>query len=194
MRRDELKQAAIRVFAQRGYHNTKVADIVASAGVAQGTFYLYFQSKQALFGEILDDYLALVTRALARWNIANITTLDQLRDDLRQIGLQLSEVMFTRRDLTRIFFQEALAVDPAFNQQIAGFYEQLIAVITAVNEHCYALGLYRKVDFTVLAHCVLGMIERVVYHYVVQRQLGPEASREIVAEVIDLVLFGAAAK
>ena len=53
-RRAELVSAASRVFAENGVANTAVSDIVKAAGVAQGTFYLYFESKSAVFDSILD--------------------------------------------------------------------------------------------------------------------------------------------
>jgi len=55
VRRAELVSAAAAVFAQRGAANTAVSDIVKAAGVAQGTFYLYFDSKD-------DAILAVVER------------------------------------------------------------------------------------------------------------------------------------
>jgi AcrR family transcriptional regulator len=48
-------QIALRRFAKDGYHATKISDIVAEAGVAQGTFYWYFKSKEAIALEIVED-------------------------------------------------------------------------------------------------------------------------------------------
>ena len=63
-RRAELTSAAARVFAERGVANTAVSDIVKAAGVAQGTFYLYFDSKDdvvlAVVEQIGDDMLAAI--------------------------------------------------------------------------------------------------------------------------------------
>jgi AcrR family transcriptional regulator len=191
MRKVELKEAAIQVFARQGYHATKVSQIVAQAGVAQGTFYLYFPSKQALFGEILEDYLSLVTVALSNWNLAHVDSLDRLRQDLQRLGLEVARVMVDNRELTRIFFKEALAVDPEFDAQINVFYEKVVSVVSRVNEICHRHGLYREMDFTIMAHCVLGMIERVVYQYVVVGAARRDEAERIVMEVIDLVLFGA---
>lgn len=50
--RDQLVEAAAAVFAQRQYLDTSVADIVKRAGVAHGTFYRYFESKEAIFREV----------------------------------------------------------------------------------------------------------------------------------------------
>ena len=53
-RRSEILRAARKVFEERGFLDTRVADIVAAAGVAQGTFYSYFDSKDAIFREVAE--------------------------------------------------------------------------------------------------------------------------------------------
>lgn len=54
-RRNQILDVALQLFATRGYHKTKVSDIVQAAGVAQGTFYWYFKSKEAIALEIIDN-------------------------------------------------------------------------------------------------------------------------------------------
>jgi AcrR family transcriptional regulator len=48
-RRAQILESALTVFATKGYHETSVTDLVDAAGVARGTFYLYFDSKEAIF-------------------------------------------------------------------------------------------------------------------------------------------------
>src|SRR5215469_8400223 len=60
-RRDQIIAAALACFARTGYHTTTMADVAAQAGVSKGTSYLYFDSKEALFialGEQWDCGLA----------------------------------------------------------------------------------------------------------------------------------------
>lgn len=54
-RRRQLMDCALRRFAKHGYHATKISDIVADAGVAQGTFYWHFKSKEAVALEIVEE-------------------------------------------------------------------------------------------------------------------------------------------
>jgi len=62
-RRSEILSAALRTFGDKGFHQTTVADIIDAAGIARGTFYLYFEGKSAIFLELLDGLLALHTIA-----------------------------------------------------------------------------------------------------------------------------------
>jgi AcrR family transcriptional regulator len=83
-----LKAAAKRVFATRGYLNTKITDITAEAGRAAGSFYNHFPSKEALLEALLADMLAagdaatldpehspdFTDRASIRWHVATFWT------------------------------------------------------------------------------------------------------------------------
>ncbi len=53
--RARLLEAAERVFAELGYHDASIVKITEAAGVAQGTFYLYFAGKQQVFDELVRD-------------------------------------------------------------------------------------------------------------------------------------------
>lgn len=54
-RRQEILAAAQRCFARNGFHNTTIADIVRESGVSQGTFYLYFETKDDVIAALADD-------------------------------------------------------------------------------------------------------------------------------------------
>ena len=57
-RRRHLIAVARRVFAERGYHGTSVSDLIREAGVARGTFYHDFESKRAVFQQVLVELAA----------------------------------------------------------------------------------------------------------------------------------------
>ena len=53
-KREAILRAAIKTFAKKGYFNAKVADIAGEAGIADGTVYLYFKSKEEVLHSIFD--------------------------------------------------------------------------------------------------------------------------------------------
>jgi AcrR family transcriptional regulator len=65
-RRRQLLEAALAVFAERGYHATRVSDIAARAGVSQGTVYWYFNSKGDLYQAAFMHYLDVMTEPLSK--------------------------------------------------------------------------------------------------------------------------------
>lgn len=63
--RQRILEAAERVFAEHGFHAASIVKITEAAGLAQGTFYLYFASKQAVFEQVLMDLNHRVRQAMA---------------------------------------------------------------------------------------------------------------------------------
>jgi len=79
-RRAELASAAARAFAERGVANTAVSDIVKAAGVAQGTFYLYFDSKDDVLLAVVDVLVSQMVAAIdSAFDMPDATAVEKLR-------------------------------------------------------------------------------------------------------------------
>ncbi len=66
-KRRRILEAAVRVFARKGYHGARVAEIAKRAGVADGTIYLYFRNKEDILVSLFDEVMAEhIERARAR--------------------------------------------------------------------------------------------------------------------------------
>src|SRR5690349_3135148 len=98
-KREAILRAAIRVFAHNGYFNSKVADIAREAGVADGTVYLYFKSKEEILHSIFDRSVDEALSA-ARGQIKEIA---DPREKLRRIALLHLERLGADRDLAVVF-------------------------------------------------------------------------------------------
>lgn len=105
-RREDILDAALRVFVDRGVANATVADITAAAGIAKGTFYLYYDSKEALLGALkerfFDDLIAHAASFFARvgrddwWALADATAESMI------------DFMIERADQCQVFAQEGM--------------------------------------------------------------------------------------
>jgi len=110
-RRQEILDAAVEVFSERGVSKATVADIAEAAGVAKGTVYLYFSSKEELLGALrdrfVDELLGHVADLLGQagqgdfWELVD-TTIESMAD-----------FMFENKDLMLVFVEEGLSSDAA---------------------------------------------------------------------------------
>ncbi|QDI48476.1 TetR/AcrR family transcriptional regulator [Serratia marcescens] len=103
---EKLRRAAINVFASKGFHETKVSDIVAEAQVSQPAFYLYYASKEAAFDSLVDEFRTALREATRLCLISPGLTPDELYKDLCLSFTRFLTVLTQDQALTQIgFFQ-----------------------------------------------------------------------------------------
>ncbi len=160
-RRNELLKSACDVFAERGYYGASVADIIERAGIARGTFYLYFESKRQVFEELLDGLLAQLRDAIRRVDVT--ATPDTIQAELRGNALRVFDVLTREPGLTRLLLHEAVGRDPGFDRRLGEFYSLVQELLAESIQLGQELGLVRPLDVHVCARFVLGAIKEALY-------------------------------
>src|SRR5437870_3318125 len=184
-KREAILRAAIRVFARNGYFNSKVADIARAAGVADGTVYLYFKSKEEILHSIFDASMEKAI-AEARKLIRNVT---DPREKLRLVATMHLERLGADRDLA-IVFQVELRGSTKFMEEFsaAGFAEYLSLLRTTFEEGLRA-GVFRKdLNSKIVAKVLFGALDEMATNWIISRrryQLEP-----MVEPVMDVFLNG----
>src|SRR5688572_1143684 len=123
-RRQQILVAARDLFAKRGYHQTTIDEIVAQAGVARGTFYLYFEDKRAIFSDLIDRFASQLAVAIVRIVVDDPAAgvASQVRENIRRIvGTCLAD-----RAMTKILFTDSTGIDPAFDRKLANFNDSMV--------------------------------------------------------------------
>lgn len=172
MRRDELMRAGMMLFSANGYHNTKVSDIVREAGVAQGTFYLYFENKADLFSALLEEFIALITNAVSGVNV-DIDTITTPAQFAARIRVAVETVLAVYRDnaaLARIVIREGSGLDEKLTTRWQQTMDRLAQIGTVVLEEAIERELLPPQNTKIVPYCVLGMYERVAYRWLVEDQ------------------------
>jgi AcrR family transcriptional regulator len=165
--RDNLLAAAVEVFAAKGYTATRVSDIVKQAGVAQGTFYLYFKGKQAIFEELVDTcFSRLLASTLGSYNLAEISRPDEVIAQTRLLWRTVLEECRADRPLVSLALREASAGGPEVVAHLEANYQQVIDGLAAYIEIGIARGLFRPVDPQLAGWAIVGMLERSIYYAV----------------------------
>lgn len=188
-KREAILRAAIRIFAHNGYFNSKVADIASEAGVADGTVYLYFKSKEEILHSIFDRSVEAALED-GRKQLKQIT---DPREKLRRIALLHLEWLGADRDLA-VVFQVELRGSTKFMEEFsaAGFAEYL-GLIRATIEEGQRAGVFRPdLNAKVGAKIFYGALDEMATNWILSKRrykLAPMAD-----QVLDIFLNGVSTK
>src|SRR5947199_533593 len=98
-KREAILRAAVKIFAQNGYFNSKVSDIAGEAGIADGTVYLYFKSKDEILHSIFDQAMTVFIEEGKR----ELAAIDRPADRLKKIAELHLERLGADRALAIVF-------------------------------------------------------------------------------------------
>src|ERR687885_1627365 len=160
-RREQLLDAALAVFGAEGYSAAKVSDIVGRAGVAQGTFYLYFRSKQEVVLALFERFQAALIEARRAADPAAPATPEQFRAGVLEKTRAILRAAFAHRPLAALFMKEAMGADPELAGRLREFHRRMADLSEQGLRQAAAAGLIRPVDPRVAALAINGMWERV---------------------------------
>jgi len=151
-RKQQLLDCAARLFAERGYDDTRVIDIVREAGVAKGLFYWYFDNKEQLFAELADEIRLRLRRSQGE-------ALDPNADALTRIR-QGAEASLRFMAINAPFFAllEVESVDRQFVDVLRQGTEVHVADVANLIREGIDSGLIRDEDPVLLARGVVGVV------------------------------------
>lgn len=165
--RDRLLTAAVEVFAAQGYTATRVSDIVREAGVAQGTFYLYFKSKQAIFEQLIDDcFSRLLADTLGTYSLGEVSRPEEVIAQTRVLWLTVLQQCREARALVQLALREANAAGPELAARLQANYQRVIDGLAAYIQIAIERHLYRPINPHLAGWAIVGMLERAI-HYAV---------------------------
>jgi AcrR family transcriptional regulator len=159
-RRSDLLQAARDVFVDKGFGAATVDDIVAKAGVARGTFYLYYPDKRAVFEALVDEFLGRISAAVRSIDLTpgSPTPYEQLRANIERIvTLSLGEPT-----IVKLVLFDATGLDPELDEKLHVFYDTVRALMGESLTIGQSLGMVREGDRRVMIAIALGGLKEVL--------------------------------
>jgi TetR/AcrR family transcriptional regulator, fatty acid metabolism regulator protein len=187
-KREAIMRAATKVFAQSGYFNSKVADVAREAGVADGTVYLYFKSKE----EILRSIFERNTSEAVREGRAELARIADPREKLRRIARQHLERLGADRDLAIVFQVELRGTTKFMEEFSAAGLAEYLGLIREVFEEGQAAGVFRRsLKAKLVAKVIFGALDEMATNWILSKRrykLAPMAD-----EVLDIFLGGVSA-
>ena len=181
-----ILDAAVRVFAQKGYHTSRVGDIAEEAGVAHGLLYHYFSSKEEVLETVFRDAWTELLEAFARVEQADAPASEQLR----QIAAILLRSWRRDPDLVRVLVREVGRSQqlPARVDEIGHVFASIGRIVVRGQEE----GEFRSdLDPKLASWIFYGGIEEILTGWVLgQLDDGDEAVAEAERSVCRIVVGG----
>jgi TetR/AcrR family transcriptional regulator, fatty acid metabolism regulator protein len=188
-KRGAILRAATDVFAERGYFNAQVADVARAAGVAAGTVYLYFRSKDDLLVSIFEQ----TVKARLDEGREAVAGISDPRERLRRFA-HLHLGMLGRDRNLAIVFQVELRQSVKFMERFSStLLQDYLGQIRAAIEDGQKKGLFRKdIHATSVAKMFFGALDEMATNWILTRR---RYSLESEADaVVDLFVDGARAR
>ncbi len=157
-KRTAMMQAAVRVFAEKGYHEATVRDVVSAADVAIGTFYFYFPDKETLFIHLYEETADFLVRTLQQ-AIANRATLVQQF----QAGIQAYvNIALFEPAVVQLLLIGGVGAARSLQQKRAEFRQALVALWQAPLQIALEKGQIAPQNTRRTAEALAGAFDEVV--------------------------------
>jgi AcrR family transcriptional regulator len=186
-RRRQILSAAKVVFAEAGYHGASIHAIIERAQIARGTFYLYFESKAAVFDSILDQAMGDLRARLHRIEVSDPGApppQDQLRDQV----IATLDYIVNDRPLATLLLSAGHTPDVDASERLDMFFTEVRDLLRRALETGMEIGLVRTCQPELVAAAMLGMTRGVIELLV--RQPGTAPVHDVVREMLQVALRG----
>jgi AcrR family transcriptional regulator len=173
-----MMQAAVRVFADKGYHSATIRDIVAAADVAVGTFYFYFPDKETLFVYLYEETADFMLQTLRQAIAGRVTLPKQIAAAIQayvNIGLYEPAVVY-------LLLVGGVGAVPALVDRRADFREGLVNLWQDPLDQAMDKGQIIPQNTRLSAEALAGAIDEVILNLLDQ----PVAESQAPAVVNDL--------
>ncbi len=184
-RREQILDAAVRVFAERGLHETRMDDIAEQSGLSKGALYLYYKSKDAIIAALMHQFFKCGMRDLQRLREGAGPVSERLLVYTRHVATEMERMMAVA-SLAWEFYAIAArqkVVREYFKEYFAEYRSVLAALIQIGIDRCE----FRPVDAEQVAITITGLYEGLALLAVVDAKVAQwshqdEASLELLLE------------
>jgi AcrR family transcriptional regulator len=159
--RERILDAALSVFARKGYHRALVDDIVRASATSKGAVYHHFPNKEAVFLALVDDFAARLAAAVA----AEVAC---RQGALAKVEGALTAALTTFADnerLARLILLEAVSLGPTYQTKRAEVTDRFASLIQAYLDEAVADGSLAPLDTRVATLVWLGAVNEIVVQW-----------------------------
>jgi TetR/AcrR family fatty acid metabolism transcriptional regulator len=167
--RERILEAAEKLFAEKGFHETAMDEIVRASKVSKGGVYFHFPSKEELFFALLDKLAEALQREVQR-------EIARRRGAVAKIQGALEVVLRTltsQRHLAQIILRQGHGLGPSFERKRLEIYSRFARLIKENLDEALAEGSIPPINTEITAYAWLGAINELVLRWIYTGQPDP---------------------
>jgi len=180
--RERIIESAMHAFAEQGYHDTSMDDIVRRSGFSKGGIYFHFPGKEALF-------YALVNRLADALEAAARSSIEQERGAVARVDAALQTLlgMISRHPrLAGVVLVSGQGLGPSLDSHLVKLHERFARFIKEYLDKAVGDGSIAAVETEVVAYAWLGAIKQIVVRWL--RERNPDSLERVVPALRVLLL------
>ena len=179
--RERILDSAMNIFSAKGFHDTKLDEIVAEASISKGSIYFHFPNKERLFIALVDQFADVIERRARE-------AIDEEAPGIGRVQAALEAVMETfgkYRRPAKLLLVQAVGLGTVFERKRMEVTDRFALLIKTYLDEAVADGSIAPVNTYIVAHAWMGAIYSVVIQWV---YTGEPSQEEIMDALLPLLL------
>ncbi len=173
-KKQDIIVAAMKVFAQKGFANTKMSDVAEAANIGKGTIYEYFKSKEEIFEFVFNHFMESMETSVARAIFKITDPVEKLKVIFQSwaemIAMHTTDIVEIMLD----FWAEAVRKKDEKELGIVKLeqiYEDFRKIIQSILDEGIRLGKFKQVDTFYTASVMLGAMDGLMIQWIMNKNI-----------------------
>ena len=179
--RSRILDAALNIFARKGYHDTRMDEIVEESHTSKGSIYFHFPNKERLFLALVDQFADLLERRV-------VEAIEQEEKGMKRVRIALEVCLDTfgkYRRPAKILLVQAVGLGTTFENKRNAINDRFAQLIATYLQEAVEVGDIAPVDTEVVSHAWMGAIYNLVIRWVYTGDPTPD---RIITGLVPLLL------
>lgn len=184
-KRNKIKQVALELFAQQGYINTPVRDIIEQSGFGTGTFYNYFNNKEDVLKSLLVDFMDEILTAVHDYY--------NIEEDLYKRFIESKRVVievFARNEALAEIYSRVAGISENIDHCFQEFEHRFLLFSTRNIQYGIEKKVFKDVPVEPVANAILAIMKYAVYKWIVLKEISQVEMMDMVISFHDTLALG----
>ena len=184
-KRQKILACSLALFAEKGYLNTPVRDIIDSSGFGTSTFYKYFSNKEDVLKTLLTDFLEQILFSAHDYYMKEEDLYSRFIHSMRLI----MELFAYNQQLSEIYARVA-GISEGIDNCLREFEDRLLIFFSKNLRYGMKQGSFNELEIAPIAHGILGMVKYAVYKWIVLEDISKDEMIKMVISFHESLAVG----